>query len=152
MKWDELDLDRATWRIPETKNGLPLDVPLVREAVQILRHRKQRSKSSWVFPTATHLKRSKSGHIVEFRETWKAILKRAGIADFRLHDLRRTLGSWMVMSGSTLPQIGRVLGHLSPTTTAIYARLATDSVRGRVDTAAAAMRALSAPKRKAGAK
>lgn len=145
MRWEQIDFDRTCWRIPETKNGQPLVIPLAHEAIQILRQRKQHSKSEWVFPTATHLKRSKSGHIVEFRETWKAILKRAEIADFRLHDLRRTLGSWMAMSGSSLPSIGRALGHLNPATTAIYARLAVDSVRAGVDTATSIMRSLPAP-------
>ena len=152
MRWEELDLDRATWRIPETKNGQPLVLPLAREAVKILRERKERSKSDWVFPTASHTKRSKSGHIEQFRDAWKAILKRAEIADFRLHDLRRTLGSWMAMSGSSLPVVGRALGHLNQSTTQIYARLSVDPVRVGVDTATAAMRALPAPKKKADAK
>jgi integrase len=131
---------------------MPLVLPLAREAIQILRQRKQRSKSEWVFPTASNTKRSKSGHIEQFRHAWKQILKRAGIADFRMHDLRRTLGSWMAMSGSSLPAVGRALGHLNQSTTAVYARLTTDSVRAGVDTATAAMRALPAPKKTRGAK
>jgi len=145
MRWEQIDFDRSIWRIPETKNGLPLVVPLAREAIQILRKRKKRSKSEWVFPTASNTKRSKSGHIEQFRETWKQILKRAEIADFRLHDLRRTLGSWMAMSGSSLPAVGRALGHLNPATTAVYARLAVDSIRMGVNTATSAMRGLPAP-------
>jgi integrase len=152
MKWEQIDLHRATWRIPETKNGLPLLIPLAREAVQILRHRKKSSASLWVFPTASNTKKSRSGHIEQFRDTWKAILKRAGIADFRMHDLRRTLGSWMAMSGSSLPAIGRTLGHLNQTTTQIYARLSVDAPRLGVDTATAAMRALPAPKKVKGKK
>jgi integrase len=33
-------------------------------------------------------------HIVEPKKAWKRILERAGIDDLRIHDLRRTLGSW----------------------------------------------------------
>ena len=40
MSWDELHLERAEWRIPETKNGTPQTVPLVPDAVEILRMRK----------------------------------------------------------------------------------------------------------------
>jgi len=145
MRWDEIDFDRTCWRIPETKNGQPLVIPLANEAIEILRQRKQQSNSEWVFPTASNKKRSKSGHIEQFKSAWKAILKRADIADFRLHDLRRTLGSWMAMSGLSLPAIGRALGHLNPATTAIYARLAVDSVRTGINTATSAMRALPAP-------
>ncbi|MGA2585361.1 MAG: site-specific integrase [Tepidisphaeraceae bacterium] len=151
MRWSDLDIERGLWRIPETKNGLPLLLPLAGEAVQILRRRKKTSDSQWVFPTASTTKLSKSGHIEQFRHTWKEILKRAGVEDFRLHDLRRTIGSWMAISGSSLPQIGRALGHLNPTTTAVYARLSVDPVRIGVETATAAMmktKALPAPKKK----
>ncbi|MGD0463963.1 MAG: site-specific integrase [Tepidisphaeraceae bacterium] len=154
MRWDELDLDRGLWRIPMTKTGQPLLVPLAPQVIQILERRKESSISPWVFPTASNTKRSKSGHVEQFRHAWKAILKRAGIADFRLHDLRRTLGSWMTMSGSSLPLVGRALGHKNQNTTAIYARLAVDPVRIGVDTAVASMmaKALPAPKKKTGAK
>jgi integrase len=155
MKWDELDLARGLWRIPMTKTGQPLLVPLAPQAIEILEHRRKSSTSQWVFPTASTTKKSKSGHIEQFRETWKQILKRAEIADFRLHDLRRTLGSWMAMSGSSLPVVGRALGHLNQTTTAVYARLSVDPVRAGVDTAVGAMmavKALPAPKKKRGAK
>jgi integrase len=147
MRWEQIDFHRTCWRIPETKNGMPLVLPLAREAIQILQQRKQQSKSEWVFPTASNKKRSKSGHIEQFKETWKAILKRADITDFRIHDLRRTLGSWMAMSGSSLPAIGRALGHLNAATTAIYARLAVDSVREGLNTATSAMRSLPAPEK-----
>jgi integrase len=58
-----------------------------------------------------------------------------------VHDLRRTLASWQAMGGSSLPIIGRTLGHADPATTAIYARLDLDGVRKSVDAAALAMMA-----------
>lgn len=38
MEWDELDLDRARWRIPaeRMKGGVEHDVPLVPEGVSLL--------------------------------------------------------------------------------------------------------------------
>ncbi len=123
MRWDEIDFDRCVWRIPETKNGTPLSVPLAPQAMQILHHRKESSTSPWVFPTAGS-KASASGHIEQFSHKWKVILKRAGIDDFRMHDLRRSLGSWMAINGSSLPIVGAVLGHKNVATTAVYARLA----------------------------
>jgi len=53
--------------------------------------------------------------------------------------LRRSLGSWMAISGSSLPIIGKSLGHSQPSTTAIYARLSVDPVKAAVTTAADAM-------------
>lgn len=52
-----------------------------------------------------------------------------GIGDVRLHDLRRTVGSWLAQAGNSLHLIGKVLNHSSTTTTAIYARFGQDQVR-----------------------
>lgn len=52
-----------------------------------------------------------------------------GEEDVRLHDLRRTVGSWLAASGSSLPLIGKVLNHSNASTTQIYARLAEDATR-----------------------
>jgi integrase len=51
------------------------------------------------------------------------------IDDVRLHDLRRTLGSWLAQSGASLHLIGKILNHADIKTTAIYARFGEDSAR-----------------------
>lgn len=51
------------------------------------------------------------------------------IDDVRLHDLRRTVGSWLAQAGNSLHLIGRVLNHSNQSTTAVYARFGEDSVR-----------------------
>ncbi|WP_373508283.1 tyrosine-type recombinase/integrase [Thiocapsa sp.] len=51
------------------------------------------------------------------------------IDDVRLHDLRRTVGSWLAQSGNSLHLIGKILNHSDTKTTAIYARFGEDSVR-----------------------
>lgn len=57
----------------------------------------------------------------------------------RIHDLRRTLGSWQAKQGASLAIIGKSLNHKSQQATAIYARLDLDPVRASVNTATAAM-------------
>ena len=61
------------------------------------------------------------------------------INDLRIHDLRRTLGSWQAKQGASLAIIGKSLNHKSQQTTAIYARLDLDPVRQSVNAATAAM-------------
>ena len=61
------------------------------------------------------------------------------IRDLRIHDLRRTLGSWQAKQGSSLAIIGKSLNHKSLAATAIYARLDLDPVRASVNSATAAM-------------
>ena len=135
MRWEDVHLERATWEIPETKSGEPHTLPLSPEAVAVLRTRKARSRAGeWVFPSY-----GVSGHLMEPKRAWGALLKRAGIKDLRMHDLRRTLGSWQAATGSSLPIIGAMLGHRNVATTAIYARLNLDPVRESVNTATKAI-------------
>jgi integrase len=63
----------------------------------------------------------------------------ARLKDLRIHDLRRTLGSWQAATGASLPMIGRTLAHKNVSTTAIYARLNLDPVRESMQKAATAM-------------
>ncbi|MNO84758.1 hypothetical protein D3C76_761090 [compost metagenome] len=61
------------------------------------------------------------------------------MTDLRIHDLRRTLGSWQAKTGASLPIIGKSLNHKSPQATTIYARLDLDPVRDSINTATQAM-------------
>ncbi|WP_020561585.1 tyrosine-type recombinase/integrase [Methylosarcina fibrata] len=133
MQWSQLNLDRAEWRIPTTKNGEPQTVTLTPEAVTILQTRRG-GDPVWVFPGS-----GATGHLVEPKKAWKRILDRAGLSDLRIHDLRRTLGSWQAKTGASLAIVGKSLNHKSPSTTAIYARLDLDPVRESVERATSAM-------------
>jgi len=135
MRWEEVHLERATWRIPDTKAGEALTVPLVPKAQEILRGRLEGAEDSpWVFPG-----REVSKHLVEMKTVWARILERAEIADLRMHDLRRSLGSWMAAKGASLTVIGKGLGHKNTSTTAIYSRLNIDPVREAMEEATAAL-------------
>jgi integrase len=59
--------------------------------------------------------------------------------DIRLHDLRRTFGSYQAITGASLPIIGKTLGHKSQVSTQVYARLNDDPVRDSMEKAASAM-------------
>lgn len=61
------------------------------------------------------------------------------MTDLRIHDLRRTLGSWQAKTGASLAIIGKSLNHKTHQATAIYARLDLDPVRQSVNTATQAM-------------
>jgi integrase len=136
MRWTEINWQRATWTIPaqQAKGDETLSVALSPVVLRILESRKATSTQEWVFPG-----RGSTGHLVEPKNAWKRILKRAGLQDLRLHDLRRTLGSWQAATGASLPIIGKSLGHKSLAATQIYARLNLDPVRLAVNTATDAM-------------
>ena len=130
MKWSEVNLERGEWRIPVTKSGTPQTVTLSPVVIEILHGRRELAESEFVFPGT-----GSTGHLTEPKKGWKRILERGGIDDLRLHDLRRTLGSWQAKTGASLAIIGKSLHHKSQNTTAIYARLDLDPVRESVNSA-----------------
>jgi integrase len=136
MRWDQINFETKEWRIPDTKNGSPHRLPLVDQAIELLNQRKAESDSDYVFPG-----KGKSGHIEEPRGTWLKVLKRAELQDLRLHDLRRSLGSWQAATGASLSIIGKTLAHKNVSTTAIYARLNIDPVRDSMNKAVKQMTA-----------
>ncbi|MFT7087839.1 MAG: integrase [Rickettsiales bacterium] len=143
MRWDEINFTTKEWRIPKTKNGDSLTVPLIKEAIEILNEREKQNKNlrlpnlpdQHTFPSLT----SKSGHLEEPKKAWGRILKNAGIENLRLHDIRRTLGSYQAISGASLPIIGKSLGHKSSSATQIYSRINLDPVRNSVEKAVGMM-------------
>ena len=106
MRWNDICFSRNEWKIPETKNGDSLNIPLIAEAIEILKDRKlnMSSTSEYVFPG-----NGKKGHLQEPRKGWLRILKRAGIANLRIHDIRRTMGSYQAIAGASLSVIGGTL-------------------------------------------
>jgi integrase len=137
-RWDEIDFAGGTWRIPLTKNGTAQTIPLEDSEIEILKRRKLASATGcpWVFPGP-----GAAGHLADPKAGWKRILDRAGIKDLRMHDLRRSLASFMVDSGASLAVIGKTLNHKSQVTTAIYARLSLDPIRQAKRAAHGAMHA-----------
>ena len=142
MRWADIDLVAGVWRIAKTKNGTPQTVTLSPEAVAVLESRKA-DGGEFVFPGE-----GKTKHIVEPKKAWATLLKAAGIENLRIHDLRRTLGSWQARTGASLPIIGKSLNHKTHQATAIYARLDLDPVRQSVNTATAAMMEAAGMKKK----
>ena len=133
-RWTDIDLEQRTWRIPTTKAGRSHLLPLPQHAIEILRSLPSRGKNEFVFPGD-----GATGHLVEPKKAWQRIRARARVADVRLHDLRRTLGSWLAAQGYSLPLIGKALNHSNVSTTQIYARLNLDPVREALERNAALM-------------
>jgi integrase len=138
MSWLDVNLERGLWTIPTTKSGDAVTLPLTPDALQILAKRQKQADSQWVFPSAS----SRSGHAEDFYTGWQTLLDRAGLKDLRLHDLRRSAGSWMAAGNTSLTVIGKALGHRAGSNaTAVYARLELDPVRQAMQKATAAMMA-----------
>lgn len=131
MRWSDIHLQDAIWHNGTTKNGLPNRVPLVQEAVRILRERRKRTANpgEWVFP----MRKDPSRHIEDADHAWSRIREEAKIEDVRIHDLRRTAGSWATQGGANMPEVGKLLGHKSLASTQVYARADNRAARKAAD-------------------
>ena len=149
MRWDELELKRGLWRIPgeKFKTGEPMVIILSPPVVDILKARLSEAESEaakdpdkpvreWVFPARY---RTMPGPIFYPQNTWKRIVKRAGLKDLHIHDLRRSMASWAVGAGASLYAVGKALGHRDAATTQIYARLDLAPQRAAIEQATTAM-------------
>lgn len=141
MRWDELDLTHGIWTISaeKFKNRKATAIVLPPAALELLKEiEAERDDSPWVLPGW-----GKTGHIVEPKHAMETIRKLAKIEDLRMHDLRRTLGSWQAALGTPLHTIGKSLGHASIASTEVYARLDLSTVRESVSRAVDALIAAS---------
>lgn len=123
-KWSDLDKDRWELRVLKNKSDRPHHVPLTAEAMALLDSLPKRSV--YIFPGASP---NKPIHKTSVWNAWNRVRKRANLQHVRIHDLRRTVASWMAQSGQPLSLIGKLLNHSSARATEIYARFAQDDVR-----------------------
>ena len=114
MRWDEIAdaeddprLRHATWTLSSerTKNGKVHAVPLSHQATAII-DALPRVSDRYVFSFGVK-------PVIGFVAPKGAMGDLAGLSDWRLHDLRRTVASGMARLGVSLPIIERVLNHTS---------------------------------------
>lgn len=109
LRWEDLDFTHKVIFVKETKNGESREIPMNKHLEEALRELKHESEH--VFPGGS------------VRTAFEGALRRAGIRDFRFHDLRHTFASHLVMSGVDLLVVKELLGHKSLEMTLRYAHL-----------------------------
>jgi integrase len=121
LRWEHVDFERGCLFLPDSKSGrktVILNAPAlaVLNAMQLV--------GPFVIPGDDP---ERPRH--DLKRPWDALIKRAGLAGVRLHDLRHTYASFGAGGGLGLPIIGRLLGHTQAATTARYAHLDNDPLR-----------------------
>jgi integrase len=124
-----VDLDRAQLMLRDTKNGERRSIPLASHPLNRLQARRERlPQSEWVFPNRRSTRR------VDVAKAWKLAVVRAGLVDFRFHDLRHTTASYLAMQGCTSLQIAEILGHRTLQMVKRYSHLSVDHSRSSLET------------------
>ena len=124
-----MDLKRGLLIFRDTKNGETRSAPLTGHALDILKqHAKvRRLDTMLVFPDAT------GRRPLSIRDAFESAVERAGIADFRFHDLWHTFASYLVMNGASLMEIAEALGHKTLAMVKRYAHLTEGHTRKVVE-------------------
>lgn len=132
MEWQQIDMQRrVAWVNPEdSKSNRAIGVALNDTACKVLRDQIG-NHHKWVFVhmksgyrpdgTATPAVRKMR---VDDQRAWNAACRRAGIEDFRFHDLRHTWASWLIQSGVPLSVLQEMGGWESIEMVRRYAHLA----------------------------
>ena len=121
LQWSQVDLvRRLAWvHADQAKARKAIPVPLNAEAVLLVRKRLGKH--------ATHVFRYRGVPITQVStKAWYAALDRAGIKEFRWHDLRHTWASWHVQQGTPLFALQELGGWESAEMVRRYAHLAAD--------------------------
>lgn len=127
LRWGQIEFNRQVITLHKTKNGERRALPLVGEAFTLLQERaKVRNlKDDRIFPPKP---RAKKAECIDLHAPWIGARKAAGLDDFRWHDLRHTAASYLAMSGVSLVEIAKVLGHRTLQMVARYSHLSDDHI------------------------
>jgi integrase len=133
LEWRDVDLQRGWITLRETKNGERRGVPLTGRALELIKeHAKvRRLDTPLVWPCKAGEKQPVKP--MNLRIPWEAAVKRAGLADFRFHDLRHSAASYLAMNGASLAEIADVLGHKTLSMVKRYAHLSEAHKAGVVE-------------------
>lgn len=132
LKWQQapmsnyVDFENDTFVIHQslTKNKRSRYVPLAPSVKQALMDFPQHSESGYIFINP------KTGKLFDsIKKSFRTAVRKAGIVDFRFHDLRHVAASQLVRNGTDLYVVQKLLGHATPRMTQRYAHLRDDQLK-----------------------
>ena len=129
LTWDDIDFNKGTLRIERqlTKSKATLYFPLNSTALKIL-YDQQGMHDVLVFPSAKGKVIKKAGG-----KAWRTALKKAGIRNFRWHDLRHTWASWHIQNGTSLYELQKLGGWKTMQCVMRYAHLANNQLKSTAE-------------------
>lgn len=129
LKWADVDFIRKVVTLHETKNGERRILPIHGLALRLIQNEfnKKQDRCEYLFPSEKTVKDRETGEVIyqpiDIRTAWVNAVERAGITDFRFHDLRHSAASYLAMNGASLAEIAEILGHKTLQMVKRYAHL-----------------------------
>jgi integrase len=125
LEWSDVEIQPKKGKAPRSgtitlrhvKGGESRTVALSAPAIELLEVLPRVEDNPHVFAGAV------DGTHLDPKEHWQGVRKAAGMEELRLHDLRRTFGSWLGASGVSTKLIGTMLGHKTEITSRVYVQL-----------------------------
>jgi integrase len=122
-RWRDIDFAQRSWRIPKTKSSKVRHIPLSTGAVQVLTKLRDDIHENFLDDQFIFANPNTGKPFVSFFYSWNSARIRAGLPDFRIHDLRHSFASYLVNAGRSLYEVQELLGHADIKTTSRYAHL-----------------------------
>jgi len=124
LRWSWIVASRLEVILPDSKTGQSVR-PISPAVLEVLEEIKPHRKAG--VPLVVYGRNEQRIHAASLRAAWSRLRVEAGIEDVRIHDLRHSAASDAISNGCTLPEVGAILGHKTPNTTARYAHLSDDA-------------------------
>ena len=128
VKKSALDYKNKAVSIIKSKKNPPRKVPVSDFAWQVFMYLASEAKTDWLFYNEKTKKR-----LGDFKRSWWTILDKAGIKDFRFHDLRHTFATELLEIGAREFEIQTALGHSEIKTTRGYTHVKNENLRRNLE-------------------
>ena len=131
LQWQDVDFARGTLMVMKSKNGTRRTIPLNATVYELLA-----AKQAVTGATCGPVFKTPLGNELQVRYLVREFCEardRAGIPDFRFHDMRHTFATRLVQRGVDLYKVQRLLGHKTSTMTQRYAHHSPESLRDGVN-------------------
>ena len=142
LQWKNVNMNKGFICITNSKNGRTRNIPICGMLQRTLKECFEWSDGMYVFCNTDG---SKYHHTDSL---WQITVERAGITDFRFHDLRHTAASYLVMLGIDLVTVKEILGHRTLEMTLRYSHLSKTHVREAMEILGSKMDTIWTPKDK----
>jgi integrase len=146
LRWDQIKRGHIYLEADDTKTREARQVPINDDLQALLKEIRAEqpvgTKHVFMFRRGEHrIKTGKgcrvlspiTGCIQDVKSSFQGAVRRAGIHDFKFHDLRHTFASQLIMKGGSLKEVQEILGHKSMTMTMRYAHLSQEKKKEAVN-------------------